>query len=583
MKKQMKLFGMIVGFVLSMILSCHIYASEYEKIQFTNVSPGMVIYTGEKKKIEVNVPDIYVNEVIKYKSSNPKVGTISKKGVFRAKKVGKTTIRAYIPGTKQSVKVRVNVKKLVKTQKLSLNNVEKILGVGSSLSLRSEIYPSNATYQKVKWKSSKPRVATISANGKIKARKPGKTKITAYIENTKLSVSFVLRVKKAVKLQAIEIKETATTLETGDKVQLSVQRVPENTTDIRVKWKSSNERVATVSSTGQVTALKEGKTTITVRAVGTAKKDKITINVVPPYVETTGIVFTNQNVNEVEFGTQAQFFAKVLPDNATNKNIKWSTSDTTKAVITADGVLTALRPTEYVQVIAQTNDRKYKVSHTIQISAKKKGFLKKSDLDVLDLSAVNKLMIVSHPDDETLWGGAHLLEDDYFVVCLSHGWNNIRKNDFYEVMDYTNEKRLILSYPDTKREYWKGNVWTYDTDTMSTCISGIKKDLELILNYKDWDVVVTHNPNGEYVKYGHMKVSDIVTEVFNKTVKNKSELYYFGRYYNKNVEIPGNQISKELLEIKNHLVNMYLPTAKGAINAFGHMIPYENWIPVEQW
>lgn len=47
--------------------------------------------------------------------------------------------------------------------------------------------------------------------------------------------------------------------------------------------------------------------------------------------------------------------------------------------------------------------------------------VKNKQLDELDLEKYNKLMIVAHPDDELIWGGAHLLEDDYLVVCITRG------------------------------------------------------------------------------------------------------------------------------------------------------------------
>ena len=45
----------------------------------------------------------------------------------------------------------------------------------------------------------------------------------------------------------------------------------------------------------------------------------------------------------------------------------------------------------------------------------------------------------------------------------------------------------------------------------------------------------------------------------------------------------GEKIGEENLQIKERLVNEYQPTAKGAIEAFGHMIPYENWVLEEDW
>ena len=95
--------------------------------------------------------------------------------------------------------------------------------------------------------------------------------------------------------------------------------------------------------------------------------------------------------------------------------------------------------------------------------------------------------------------------------------------------------------------------------------------------------MITHNPTGEYGKYHHQQVSKAVTSGFNKYYRNgSSELWYFGRYYGKD-NIPGEQIDPKLLTIKNKMVQRYYATASGAINAFGHMIPYENWILATDW
>ena len=74
----------------------------------------------------------------------------------------------------------------------------------------------------------------------------------------------------------------------------------------------------------------------------------------------------------------------------------------------------------------------------------------------------------------------------------------------------------------------------------------------------------------------------MVSESYNKHTDKSAVLYYFGRYY-KPGNIPGPKLSPEILTIKNTLVNRYYPTAKGAIDAFGQMIPYENWLLPSEW
>ena len=73
------------------------------------------------------------------------------------------------------------------------------------------------------------------------------------------------------------------------------------------------------------------------------------------------------------------------------------------------------------------------------------------DFNKLDLKNYDNLMIVAHPKDELLWGGAHLIEDNYLVVCITCGTDKNRVNEFIKVMKKTNDKYIILGYPDEQK------------------------------------------------------------------------------------------------------------------------------------
>ena len=147
----------------------------------------------------------------------------------------------------------------------------------------------------------------------------------------------------------------------------------------------------------------------------------------------------------------------------------------------------------------------------------------------------NKIMIVVHPDDEILWGGATLYKEKYFVVCLTNGYNLKRAQDFRNILKFTRNGGLILNYPDIQDNI--RNNW-------SDVKNGIIKDMFTLLNYKNWDKIVTHGPDGTTGHIQHKKLSEYVTEVAIKTQKLKN-LYYFGKFYKKS-EIP-----KNLTRIKN--------------------------------
>ncbi|MDD2391762.1 MAG: PIG-L family deacetylase [Bacilli bacterium] len=191
----------------------------------------------------------------------------------------------------------------------------------------------------------------------------------------------------------------------------------------------------------------------------------------------------------------------------------------------------------------------------------------------LDLNNVNKIMIVAHPDDETIWGGGHLIEDNYLVVCVTCGSNKIRTYEFKKVMKITKDNYIMLGYPDKRN----GKL-----DNWVTIEDNIFHDLEYLIDMKHWQDIVTHNPNGEYGHYHHKKISDIVTYL-----AAPDQLYYFGTYYSKRsydkLQTPLLRLNDETYEIKvEKLIEVY-KTQRFIKKTFSQMFPHENWIRSTDW
>lgn len=188
-------------------------------------------------------------------------------------------------------------------------------------------------------------------------------------------------------------------------------------------------------------------------------------------------------------------------------------------------------------------------------------------LEKLDIDNINNIMIVAHPDDELLWGGAHLIEDEYLVVCVTCGENEIRQREFENAMKNVNCPHISLGYPD--RNTWE----SYEVF--------IKNDLYKILNYKKYKNIVTHNPNGEYGHNQHIKVSNYVT-----FIADKRKLQYFDNYYTKeeldSISYDLNAMSDSLYEKKLKSLEVY-KSQMGIVENHKHTIMYENFIPYEDW
>ena len=186
----------------------------------------------------------------------------------------------------------------------------------------------------------------------------------------------------------------------------------------------------------------------------------------------------------------------------------------------------------------------------------------KGQLEKIDLTNINKLMIVSHPGDESIWGGVHLLSDNYLIVCVSCGYDKKKTNDFLKVIKKSDDSVIMMGYSDKfylNRDYKK-----------------IKKQLKYILNYKSWNEVVTHNPDGEYDNYQHKQINRILNEL------DINNLYYFGKYYSKkelNKLDMETTLNGDLIKKKIDMVKTY----DGIYDDYGHILPFEDWIGANKW
>ena len=190
-----------------------------------------------------------------------------------------------------------------------------------------------------------------------------------------------------------------------------------------------------------------------------------------------------------------------------------------------------------------------------------------ADLDALDLNGYDRVMFVAHPDDDLLWGGRHLIEDDYLVVCMTRGNDPVRSAEFKSVMEAIGDKYLILSYPDKIGK--RRSTWTFWKKDMEA-------DIATVLNYKDWTQVATHNPHGEYGHQHHQMTHELVEKVYKETGC-KADFYSFGKYYvNDKVPYDLEEMPKDLYIQKRKLASLYT-SQRTTVRKMYHMLPYEYW------
>ena len=197
---------------------------------------------------------------ITWKSSDAKVATVDAKGNVKAVNAGTATITATLG--KVSATFTVMVKNPSITAKADSSVIYTKSKTTTKINVVKDGVTGNATFR-----SSNKKVATVSSNGIVKAKKAGKVNITVQVGNHKQVV------KITVKKPTMKLVKSSAKLKKGKKVTIKVKAAPVS----KVTFKSSNKKVATVSSKGVVKAKKKGTATITVKCNGITKKFKVTV------------------------------------------------------------------------------------------------------------------------------------------------------------------------------------------------------------------------------------------------------------------------------------------------------------------
>ena len=184
-------------------------------------------------------------------SSNASVATVSSKGKVTAKKAGKAVITANSGGVKVSTTIKVS------NPYLNATKVTKYTTETAQLKVTGGVGT-------VKWSSSNPKIATVSSKGKVTAKKAGTVTIRAKVSGVTLNCKVTVK-GPAMSCKSKSVKQNLT-------YKLKVYGVKG-----KIKWSTSNKKIATVNSSGTVTAKKPGTATIKAKVGGKTYTCKVKV------------------------------------------------------------------------------------------------------------------------------------------------------------------------------------------------------------------------------------------------------------------------------------------------------------------
>lgn len=260
----------------------------------------------------------------------------------------------------------------IPTQAVVLNKTFVTLNPGKTEQLKITYLPDYATASigTVKWTSSNEAVVTVDAAGKLTAKTAGKAIITAITSDG--NVMYCIVTVENIKVSKITITTTTSNkIATGKKVTLKATVTPSNAYNKGVTWKSSNTKVATVSSSGVVTTKKKmGGKTVTITATakdGSGKKASYKIYVKKGIVKKVYI----SGVKSVKAGKKLYLKGKTSASSGANRTLKWSSSNTKYAKVSSKGTVTTYKAgkKKSVKITARAVDGSGK-SKTVTIKIK---------------------------------------------------------------------------------------------------------------------------------------------------------------------------------------------------------------------
>lgn len=149
-----------------------------------------------------------------------------------------------------------------------------------------------------------------------------------------------------VKVEEIDMGDYQSEMVLGEKQLLNVTILPENSTNETIKYYSSNEKIATINGLGRITAISEGKTTISVSVGNIEESFELTViraKEDEEIIKVTDIEVGNYT-KEMEVDKTQNLSPTVVPSNATNSNISYSSSDISIATVSSSGEVKGIAP-----------------------------------------------------------------------------------------------------------------------------------------------------------------------------------------------------------------------------------------------
>ncbi len=281
------------------------------------------------------------NDQVLWTSSDESVATVtgnSSNATIKGIKGGTATISVITMDGLKVASCTVNVREPVTGIKLNETSIQSTMAVGSYQLVATILPAGEGVNRNVTWTSSNTAVATVDSNGLVKFVSPGYTTIIAKTEDG--SFIATCNVNVSIPVEQLKLDYTDEIMSKGSKLRITAEVLPITASNRTVAWSSSNTNVCIVDSNGLVEAVGTGNATILCKSLDGNATAMCNIYVKQP---ATSVVL-NTTETTVRKGAIFWLNATVLPENADNKLVDWTSSNDEIASVDKDGKVTANAP-----------------------------------------------------------------------------------------------------------------------------------------------------------------------------------------------------------------------------------------------
>jgi uncharacterized protein YjdB len=282
------------------------------------------------------VPANATTQTVSWSSLNTAVATVNQSGLVSANALGQATIR--VTTTDGSKIANASISVTIPVTSITLSMSSAAITVGQVRSVTATVRPTNAPNRAVTWTSANSAIASVTSNGVILGVNNGTTTITATTNDMGLQASVIVTVFTRVRNVAIS-PSTDLALNVGQTSTLTRVITPATASNQTVTWASTSNSVATVSNVGLVTAVGNGSCIISVTTQDGNKYASLVARVRRPV---TGVSLNFTTVTMARNSSRT-LLPSVTPNNASNINVTWSTSNGLVATVNSRGVVKAVR------------------------------------------------------------------------------------------------------------------------------------------------------------------------------------------------------------------------------------------------